>query len=136
MEIYIFDRYKMRDDIKTYNLTGMGCSASLVSINIVQNIFKSRKNVNALVVTYESLSPNWYAGNDRSMILANCLFRTGGCAMLLTNKVSLRHRAMLKLKCLVRTHHGARDEAYDCCIQTEDEEGRVGFHLGNVGNSE
>ncbi|PSS14370.1 3-ketoacyl-CoA synthase [Actinidia chinensis var. chinensis] len=128
----IINRYKMRDDIKTYNLTGMGCSASLVSINIAQNIFKSRKNVNALVVTSESLSPNWYAGNDRSMILANCLFRTGGCAMLLTNKVSLRHRAMLELKCLVRTHHGARDEAYDCCIQKEDQEGRVGFHLGKT----
>uniref|UniRef100_A0A5B6YTJ0 3-ketoacyl-CoA synthase n=1 Tax=Davidia involucrata TaxID=16924 RepID=A0A5B6YTJ0_DAVIN len=126
----IINRYKLRDDIKTYNLTGMGCSASLISINVVQNIFKSHKNVHALVVTSESLSPNWYSGNDRSMILANCLFRSGGCAILLTNKVALKHKAMLKLKCLVRTHHGAREEAYGCCIQKEDEQGRVGFHLG------
>lgn len=126
----IINHYKMRDDIKTYNLTGMGCSASLISINIVQSIFKSRKNVNALVVTSESLTPNWYTGNNRSMILANCLFRSGGCAMLLTNKVALKHKAIFKLKCLVRTHHGAKDEAYGACIQTEDELGRVGFHLG------
>ncbi|KAE8732660.1 hypothetical protein F3Y22_tig00001818pilonHSYRG00124 [Hibiscus syriacus] len=79
---------------------------------------------------HRSLSPNWYAGKDRSMILANCLFRSGGCTILLKNNKSLKHRAMSKLKCLVRTHHGARDESYNCCIQTEDEKGRVGFHLG------
>lgn len=126
----IINHYKMREDIKTYNLTGMGCSASLISINIIQNIFKTRKNTYAIVVTSESLTPNWYAGNDRSMILANCLFRSGGCAILLTNKVALKDKAMLKLKCLVRTHHGASEDAYNCCIQKEDDQGRIGFHLG------
>ncbi|XVF05580.1 hypothetical protein REPUB_Repub05bG0185000 [Reevesia pubescens] len=125
----IINHYKMRPDIKSFNLTAMGCSASLISLDIVQNVFKSYKNKYALVVTTESLSPNWYAGNDRSMILCNCLFRSGGCAILLTNNKSLKHRAMFKLKCLVRTHHGARDESYDCCIQREDEKGRVGIHL-------
>ncbi|KAL0369755.1 UNVERIFIED_CONTAM: 3-ketoacyl-CoA synthase 12 [Sesamum angustifolium] len=119
----IINFYKMREDVKVYNLTGMGCSASLVSINIVQSIFKSRKNLQALVVTSESLSLGWYTGNNRSMILANCLFRTGGCAMIVTNKPSLKDRAMFKLKTLVRTHHGSKDESYDCCIQKEDEKG-------------
>ncbi|XVF68679.1 hypothetical protein PTKIN_Ptkin11bG0020500 [Pterospermum kingtungense] len=126
----IINHYKMRQDIKVFNLTGMGCSASLISLDIVKNVFKSYKNKYALLVTSECLSPNWYAGNDRSMILANCLFRSGGCAILLTNKKSLKHKAMFKLKCLVRTHHGARDESYDCCIQREDDRGRMGFHLG------
>ncbi|CAL5424316.1 unnamed protein product [Camellia sinensis] len=128
----IINRYKTREDIKVYNLTGMGCSASLISINIIENIFKTRQNLNALVVASESLTPNWYPGNDRSMILANCLFRSGGCAILLTNKLSLQHRAMFKLKCLVRTHHGSRDEAYGCCMQKEDEQGRIGFYLGKT----
>ncbi|KAI3526163.1 hypothetical protein L1887_05403 [Cichorium endivia] len=126
----IVNRYKMREDIKTYNLCGMGCSASLVSLNLVESIFKSKKNQLAMVVTSESLTPNWYTGNDKSMILSNCLFRSGGCAMILTNKPSLAHKSMMKLNCLVRTHHGAKDESYGCCIQTEDEQGRVGFHLG------
>ncbi|XVE79654.1 hypothetical protein DITRI_Ditri14bG0075500 [Diplodiscus trichospermus] len=125
----IINHYKMRQDIKAFSLTGMGCSASLISLDIVRNFFKSYKNKYALLVTSESLSPNWYAGNDRSMILANCLFRSGGCAILLTNNKCFKHRAMLKLKCLVRTHHGARDESYDCCFQREDEKGRMGFHL-------
>ena len=126
----IINHYKLRDDIKVYNLSGMGCSASLISVDLVRNIFKSNKNLYALVVTSESLSPNWYSGNDKSMILANCLFRSGGCAILLTNKRVLEKKAMFKLNCLVRTHHGARDESFDCCIQKEDEEGRLGFHLG------
>ncbi|XVF46458.1 hypothetical protein PTKIN_Ptkin03bG0027900 [Pterospermum kingtungense] len=126
----IINHYKMRQDIKCFNLTGMGCSASLISLDVVKNVFKSYKNKYALLVTSESLSPNWYAGNDRSMILANCLFRSGGCAILLTNNKSLKHQAMFKLKCLVRTHHGARDESYDCCTQREDDKGRMGFYLG------
>ncbi|KAJ6425000.1 hypothetical protein OIU84_025715 [Salix udensis] len=102
----IINHYKLREDVKIY------------------------KNAYALVVTSESLSPNWYSGSDRSMILANCLFRSGGCAVLLTNKRALKHRAMLRLKCLVRTHHGASDESYDCCVQREDDQGRSGFYLG------
>ncbi|KAK9157969.1 hypothetical protein Scep_004543 [Stephania cephalantha] len=125
----VINRYKMREDVKVYNLTGMGCSASLISIDIVQGIFKTMKNVFAVVVTSESLAPNWYSGNNKSMILTNCLFRSGGCSILLTNKPTLRHRAMLELKCLVRTHLGAIDEAFECCMQVEDEQGRNGFHL-------
>ncbi|KAL8215258.1 hypothetical protein R6Q57_004707 [Mikania cordata] len=126
----IVNRYKMREDVKTFNLCGMGCSASLVSLNLVESIFKSKKNQLAMVVTSESLTPNWYIGNDKSMILSNCLFRCGGCSMILTNKPSLARKCMLKLNCLVRTHHGAKEESYNCCIQTEDNEGRMGFHLG------
>ena len=33
-------------------------------------------------------SPARYFGNERSMLMPNCLFRVGGAAMLLTNKRS------------------------------------------------
>ncbi|XP_071734546.1 3-ketoacyl-CoA synthase 12-like [Rutidosis leptorrhynchoides] len=126
----IINHYKMREDIKSFNISGMGCSASLISINLVQNMFKSHKNIFALVLTSEAIAPNWYNGNNKSMILTNCLFRCGGCSVLLTNKPALRKQAMFKLKCLVRTHLGSSDEAYTCCRQQEDEQGHIGFFLG------
>ncbi|KAE8653237.1 hypothetical protein Csa_020122 [Cucumis sativus] len=126
----LINKFKMKEDIKVFNLSGMGCSASLISVDVVRRMFKSHMNSYGIVVTSESLTANWYSGNDRSMILANCLFRSGGAAILLTNKRSLKNKALLKLKCLVRTHHGAQDESYECCYQKEDDQGNLGFHLG------
>lgn len=125
----IINHYKMRNDIKAFNLSGMGCSASLISIDLVRRIFNSRKNSLAIVVTSESIAPNWYSGNDKSMILSNCLFRSGGCSILLTNNKALKDQSLLKLKCLIRTHMGSSDEAHSCCMQKEDDLGRKGFHL-------
>ncbi|KAI3514904.1 hypothetical protein L1887_13651 [Cichorium endivia] len=128
----IIKRYKMKEDIESFNLSGMGCSASLISINLVENMFKSHRNKFALVLTSESIAPNWYNGKDKSMILTNCLFRCGGAAVLLTNKRALRKQAMFKLKCLVRTNLGSNDEAHACCKQQEDDEGHIGFFIGKT----
>ncbi|CBI25302.3 unnamed protein product, partial [Vitis vinifera] len=73
----IINRYKMKEDIKSYNLSGMGCSASLLAIDIARNIFKFHKDAFAVVVSTESMGPNWYCGREKSMMLSNCLFRVG-----------------------------------------------------------
>ena len=57
---------------------------------------------------------NWYLGNDRSMLIPNTLFRMGGAAMVLTNKMSERRRAKYELQHVVRVHLGADDTAYEC----------------------
>ncbi|EEF35589.1 3-ketoacyl-CoA synthase 19 [Ricinus communis] len=123
------NRYKMREDIKAFNLSGMGCSASLVAVDLVQQLFKSYKKKLAVIFSTESIGPNWYSGKEKSMLLSNCLFRSGGCSMLLTNDRALKHKSIFKLNHLVRTHIGANDEAYGCCIQGEDDLGHRGFLL-------
>ncbi|KAJ6828870.1 3-ketoacyl-CoA synthase 12-like [Iris pallida] len=125
----IVSRYKMREDVRTFNLTGMGCSASLVAVDLVKNLFKVQRKMLALVVTSESISPNWYSGNKRSMMLGNVLFRCGGCSILLTNDPGLKHRSKFFLKHLVRTHLGSSDRAHNAAVHTEDEEGRSGMEL-------
>lgn len=125
----VVHHFKMRDDIKVFNLTGMGCSANLIAIDMVHKMFRSYKNALAVVVSTEAIGYNWYCGKDRSMMMTNCLFRSGGCSMLLTNNKSLKSKAMLKLDTAVRVHIGANDEAYNCCIQVEDDMGIRGFRL-------
>ncbi|ERM96033.1 hypothetical protein AMTR_s00129p00078690 [Amborella trichopoda] len=49
-------------------------------------------NAYAVVVSMEIIIPNWYTGNQQSMLLPNCLFRMGGAALLLSNRRSDSHR--------------------------------------------
>ncbi|XP_030512317.1 3-ketoacyl-CoA synthase 19-like [Rhodamnia argentea] len=126
----IVNHFKLRDDVKTFNLAGMGCSASLVAIHLVQELFKTQDNAVALVVSTESMGSHWYCGKEKSMIISNCLFRMGGCAVLLTNdRARAKDGALMKLGSSVRIHHGSHDESYGCCIQEEDGQGHQGFRL-------
>ncbi|ERN12156.1 3-ketoacyl-CoA synthase 12 [Amborella trichopoda] len=125
----IVNMYKMKEDIMAYNLSGMGCSASVISINLVENLFKQHTESLAVVVTSESIAMNWYSGLDRSMMLANCLFRSGCCAMMLSNRSTDRVCSKFLLKNLVRTHMGENDQAHYCAYEMEDEDGCPGVKL-------
>ncbi|KAF9670698.1 hypothetical protein SADUNF_Sadunf13G0095700 [Salix dunnii] len=125
----VINRYKMREDTKAFNLSGMGCSASVVAVDLVKQLFQTYENSLAIVISTESMSPNWYPGKDKSMMLSNILFRIGGCSILLTNRRKWKNRALLELTCSVRTHIGSHDEAYYSCFQIEDDLGKKGFRL-------
>ncbi|KAL0343344.1 UNVERIFIED_CONTAM: 3-ketoacyl-CoA synthase 6 [Sesamum angustifolium] len=98
----VVNKYKLRSNIKSFNLSGMGCSAGLISIDLARDLLQVHHNSYALVISAEILtSPNYYKGSERAMLLANCLFRMGGAAILLSNKWQDRARAKYKL---VRTN--------------------------------
>ena len=125
----VINKYKLRSNIKSFNLSGMGCSAGLISIDLARDLLQVHPNSNAVVVSTEIITPNYYKGNERAMLLPNCLFRMGGAAILLSNRRSERHRAKYRLVHVVRTHKGADDKAYRCVFEEQDKEGKVGISL-------
>ncbi|KAM0964665.1 hypothetical protein ACFX13_021069 [Malus domestica] len=125
----VINKYKLRSNIKSFNLSGMGCSAGLISIDLARDLLQVHPNSNAVVVSTEIITPNYYQGNERAMLLPNCLFRMGGAALLLSNRRSEHRRAKYRLVHVVRTHKGADDKAYKCVFEEEDKEGKVGISL-------
>ncbi|CAI0444415.1 unnamed protein product [Linum tenue] len=125
----VINHYKLRGNVKSYNLGGMGCSAGLISIDLAKDLLQVNPNSYALVISMENITLNWYFGNDKSMLLSNCLFRMGGAAILLSNKSSERRRAKYSLVHTVRTNKGSDDKCFSCVTQREDSEGKVGVSL-------
>lgn len=125
----VINKYKLRSNIKSFNLSGMGCSAGLISIDLARDLLQVHPNSNAIVVSTEIITPNYYKGNERAMLLPNCLFRMGGAAILLSNRGSESKRAKYRLVHVVRTHKGGDDKAFRCVFEEEDKEGKVGISL-------
>ena len=65
----------------------------------------------ALLVSHENISQNYYTGKDKSMQLANLLFRMGCAAVLFTTDSK---GAKYQIKDIVRTHIGSNDESHRC----------------------
>ncbi|KAG7579325.1 Thiolase-like [Arabidopsis thaliana x Arabidopsis arenosa] len=125
----VVNKYKLRSNIKSFNLGGMGCSAGVIAIDLAKDLLQVHKNTYALVVSTENLSRSMYIGNNRSMVVSNCLFRVGGAAILLSNKSGDRRRSKYKLLHTVRTHTGADDKSFRCVQQEDDETGKTGVSL-------
>lgn len=125
----VVNKYKLRSNIKSFNLGGMGCSAGFIAIDLAKDLLQVHKNTYALVVSTENLSRNMYIGDKKSMLVTNCLFRVGGAAILLSNKSGDRRRSKYKLLHTVRTHTGADDKSFRWVQQEDDEKGKTGVSL-------
>ncbi|XP_071940509.1 3-ketoacyl-CoA synthase 11-like [Coffea arabica] len=125
----IVNHYKLRGNILSYNLGGMGCSAGVISIDFAKQLLQVHPNSYALVVSMENLSLSGYTGNHKPMLVTNCLFRLGGAAILLSNNSSDSRRSKYQLIHSIRIHRGADDKSYCCVMQEEDENMNVGVAL-------
>lgn len=125
----IVNKYKLRGNIRSFNLGGMGCSAGVIAVDLAKDLLQVHRNTYAVVVSTENITQNWYFGNKKSMLIPNCLFRVGGSAVLLSNKPRDRSRAKYKLVHVVRTHCGADDKAFRCVYQEQDDAGKTGVSL-------
>lgn len=118
----IINRFGFRSDVKSFNLSGMGCSAGMLSISLARDLLKVHPNSLALVLSTEPVCSNAYRGKVKSMMLPNCLFRVGSAAILLSNRKCDREVAKYELQHVIRTHLGVKDYAYSYVY-------RLSFHF-------
>ncbi|KAI5669547.1 hypothetical protein M9H77_19400 [Catharanthus roseus] len=125
----IINHYKMRGNILSFNLGGMGCSAGIIALDLARDMLQANPNNYAVVVSTEMVAFNWYPGKDRSMLIPNCFFRMGCSAVLLSNRRRDYTRAKYRLEHIVRTHKGADDRSFRSVYQEEDEQRFKGLKI-------
>ena len=126
----VISKFGMRQDIQSFNLGGMGCGASLISVGLARDLLQRRRfrGGKALVISTEVITPNLYHGNERGFLLQNTLFRCGGAAIVLSNSWFDGRRAWYKLLHTVRVQSNS-DEAYNCVYEAEDKDDHRGVRL-------
>lgn len=56
----IVNKFKMRSDIHSFSLGGMGCSASPIGADLVQSFLQNPAHKYGLLVSCENLTQNFY----------------------------------------------------------------------------
>lgn len=125
----VINHFKLRNNVESYNLGGMGCSAGIIAIDMARDLLKTCPGTYALVVSTEVVSFTWYKGNDFNKLLPNCFFRMGAAAMLLSSSRCHKRRAKYELHQLLRTHHGMQDKSFKSIRVEEDEKGMQGVSV-------
>ncbi|RCV33551.1 hypothetical protein SETIT_7G091500v2 [Setaria italica] len=123
----IVNRYKLRAEVRSVNLSGMGCSGALICVGLAKNLLQvAPPGSHVLIVATEILSSMFYTGTKREMLVPNVLFRMGAAAIIMSNSPE---RARFRLGPIVRTLTAAKDGDYRCAFQEEDDEGITGINL-------
>lgn len=55
----------MRENVRNFNLAGMGCSAGVVSVDLAKDLLKAHPNSTVVIVSTENITQNWYRSNER-----------------------------------------------------------------------
>ncbi|KIY93456.1 3-ketoacyl-CoA synthase 19 [Monoraphidium neglectum] len=125
----VVNRFRMSDETINYSLGGMGCSAGVLAVDLARELLQNNPGSYALVVSHENITNSYYTGADKSMLIANTLFRANGAAVLLSSRPSDAGAAKYTLRHVVRTNMAADDEAYRCVWQTDDAAHNQGVSL-------
>ncbi|RYR44034.1 hypothetical protein Ahy_A08g040413 isoform A [Arachis hypogaea] len=125
----VINKYSMRSDIKSFHISGSGCSASALGIDMAQRLLRVHKNSTAMVLSTEILSTGWYTGNEIPKLILNCIFRMGSAAILLSNKNELKKNAKYRVLRTLRTQSAFLDDGYLSAILEEDSVGKRGFSV-------
>ncbi|KAF6265202.1 FAE1/Type III polyketide synthase-like protein-domain-containing protein [Scenedesmus sp. NREL 46B-D3] len=139
----LINHFKFRSDIQSYHLGGMGCgngelqALQPAAILSGMDLLQARPNAIALFVPAEITTYAFYPGSRKQYMVANCIFRMGGAAILLSNKKQFSRTGKYQLQYNVRVHTGQDDNSYGCMSWGPDPDGINGVYLGkNVVSSQ
>ncbi|CAA0809507.1 3-ketoacyl-CoA synthase 5 [Striga hermonthica] len=122
--------YGLREDVKSFNLSGMGCSGSALAVAAAADVLRvGGRPGNAVVLSTEVLSTGWYPGRDPGMMVLNCVFRWGAAGVVVTSRREAGRTAKYRLVHHVRSQRAWDDSGYYSAIREEDEEGLTGVTL-------
>jgi 3-ketoacyl-CoA synthase len=122
----------MRQDVQAYHLGGMGCGNGVIAIGLVRDLLQAHPNANVIFVPCEITTYAYYTGFHARYCVANCIFRMGAAAALLSNKRSDARRAKYRLLYAERRHTGQNDEAYGAVRWGPDPDGVNGLYLSRA----
>lgn len=94
----VINHFKLKHNIHSFNLGGMGCAAGIIAIDLARDLLLAYPGSYALVVSSEAVTYTWYNGKEVDMLLPNCFFRMGAAAMLLSSFRLDRWRSKYELK--------------------------------------
>jgi 3-ketoacyl-CoA synthase len=122
----------MRQDIQAYHLGGMGCGNGVIAVGLVRDLLQAHPNANVVFVPCEIVTYAYYPGFHARYCVANCIFRMGAAAALMSNKRSDARRAKYRLLHAERRHTGQNDEAYGAVRWGPDPDGVNGLYLSRA----
>ncbi|OWM71622.1 hypothetical protein CDL15_Pgr005809 [Punica granatum] len=120
----VVNHYKLRSNILSYNLGGMGCSAGLISIDLAKQLLLGNPNSFALV---ENLNLNSYTGQVDALRTAS----SESAELPSSSRTGAQNIAAPSTSSSTPcgTHKGANDKSYRCFFQQEDEDKKIGVTL-------
>ncbi|KAI5077006.1 hypothetical protein GOP47_0009071 [Adiantum capillus-veneris] len=125
----VVNAFKMRADVKTFHLSGMGCSAGLISLGLAGDLLRANKEARYALVASSEVMNTLYDGKERPMMVTNCLFRCAGNAVLLSNRKEDKRVAKMEVMRVLRVNTAWLDEAHNVVETCEDGDGIWGARL-------
>lgn len=65
----VANHFRMRSSLRSFNLSGQGCSASLLSVDLASELLQNNPNSVAVVISTELITQSLYHGHEKSMLL-------------------------------------------------------------------
>ncbi|KAF9622866.1 hypothetical protein IFM89_034996 [Coptis chinensis] len=87
----IVNKYKLRSNIRSFNLFGMGCSAGLISIDLACDLLQVHPNSNALLNRFALVSVDHIATPSSEIMLPLLYMSLGGWIVFLNPLGSMRY---------------------------------------------